>query len=437
MTNAEALTSFVEWWKSVPNSRRPGEEGHFSMTPSAVEQYVRDLRETWFKCGVGILRICEPHREALARDAVLSIDDLFAWLDRIEAKLERREVDRNAVSSWARKWRQQLAKARSDPLRDAPGLFLGAGPGSTLLADFRWWGELAGLPTGPGGPLGNAPQQVQDELRGLAFPESVNEFQHAVAKSPWTAAYVLNWLLSDKGVLPESRKAPAFKGPPAVPHARFWLDQMDTVFGDWRASKFEGRKRPGLRLENGRLIETAPSASNPRFDAAISQISSPVLPSTYIVPVGEETLDLKGHVSGSPSFLNAREGQCCVFEFLSSRVALLENIPSNFNASLAAMPELVIVDGKRKGTFAVQVGVGGTPRKLSRGGAKLLWTLNRDGIVTKRVLWAVVDEVRRVISEVAEHIKPSKKTGNGVKRVEGDALRGQVVWKSSNRQVHV
>lgn len=447
MSNQAALQSLLRWWRSVPSFRRPGREGHFSMTPGNIELYVLELRESWARCGVGVLNLCRPYREALERQARLSIQDVQDWLGQVESAVQRDVGRRAAFKAWLNRWRERLAELKKAPLALPPGDTLGTGLSSGLLAGFRWWSESSGSKPSPRGPLddlresvfkGNAPSSGPVHEAIQEFPESVTELHHTLAKSPWPAAYLLNWLLSDKGVLRRSRRSPVFEGHSAVPDARVWLDQLAPTFDDWLISKFEepNKRRPKLRYEAGKYVPDEFGFLSPSGDAAISQTVCPVMPSAYIVPLHADALDVRKLYPGASHFLGAAEGQCAVFDFLVSRLEQLERREYGVDDVLDGPPMLYVVDGEARKPVALQIGTSAVTRPLTLGAANLLYTLGKRGFAVE-VLYENITNLRASLGRLKDFLDVGNKTGKrsskNYARCDGPKLQGQVEWVATKK----
>ena len=432
MTNESALAGLLDWWKAVPEARRPGQRARFSISEAEAELYTLGLRETWSSCGPGVLKLAETHREKLRSDALAAISDVLSWLDSIESSLEstctRDDHHYRESHSWIARWRGKLQETAEDPLAEPFGSTLGPSPGSQLLASYRWWADGVETLQGPGGPLSDLPAFVAEacaefqerpasrmgglgalwSMAMITFPESVRQLQYAQACSPWTPAHLLNWLLSDQGVLRPLHNSPPFAGPPAVPHARPWLDQMDVAFRDWHGERCAG-----------------PVA------AAYLQLACPVIPSAYIVAPGDGPLairDLNGRVLHG---LTVAQGLASVFEFLLYRVAMLERRSSAPSERETRLPRLTIVDGDRRGRFALEVENRLDVRPVSKGAAALLFALGRDG---ERAHIPARDlmNLRHMVPEIAPVLETGKKVKNHYASCKSAALRGQVSWRASS-----
>lgn len=409
------------------------------MTDSHVELYVLELREQWSRCGPGILKLCAPYREALERQARLVVQDLQDWVVRVESSLPRRLAKRRAFADWSARWQGKLAELKSDPLALPPGDTLGVNPSSSLLSKFRWWCLPMEAQTGPLNDLvnsvlkdvGSLPSRLLDAMR--SFPESVVELHHLMAKSPWAAAYLLNWLLSNKGVLRPSRRSPIFDGASAVPDSRAWMDHLMPTFEDWLVSRFEVKeiRKPRIRYDSGKLVPDNNSFVSPSGEAALSQIQQPVLPSAYIVATGADALDVRKVHRGATSLLRAPEGQCCVFEFLVSRLEQLEQRQFGVEEELAGPPALVVVDGEGRRPVALQIGTSTALRPLTLGAANLLWVLGKYGHAVG-VLYQNITELRRSLGKLQSFLdvgkKIGKRTSKNYARCDAPKLQGQVDW---------
>lgn len=434
MSNQAALVNLLEWWRAIPDAKRPAHQGRFHLSAAEAELYVLDLREKWATCGARILNLCNPHREKLEVEARAAVGDFLAWLDLVEASVLRvKGVSApilKDVGGWLAESRERLNRVVETPLAEPFGLTLGIGRNSSLLANFRWWGTLENSPVGHDGPVRRIPDSVvsswelgakRDVLSDYEvawvrafqqFPESVMELNYAQAKSPWTAAFLLNWLLSNKGVLRKSNLAPSVDGPSAVPSARAWLDQMESVFVPWYEKRVADCPDPEQKF--------------------ILPIICPVIPSAFVVPPGHDALDIKGLHRGAIGALSAEQGQCCTFEFLLSRIAELASPELESESELKTVPRLVIKDGERRKTFILEVGIAGEEQKISKGAANLLYTLGLNGACTK-VRASNVNDLRKAFPGVDDHFTAKKKIDNVYLICEGKALRGQVLWKATER----
>lgn len=445
MSNQAALETLLRWWRSVPSFRRPGRDGHFSLTPANVEHYVLDLREHWARCGVGVLNLCRPYRESLERQARLTIQDVQYWLGLVESSVPPKISKLATFIAWLARWGGKLTELKNVPLAHPPGDTLGNSLSSQLLAEFRWWSDPAETKASPRGPLDDFLKSVARGDKALpdavlaamdAFPESVTELHHAVAKSPWPAAYLLNWLLSDKGVLRPSRRSPAFDGPLAVPDARAWLDQLAPTFHDWLISRFVEPKtrKPKLRCNAGKLIPDDSGFLSPSGDAAISQLVCPVIPSAYIVPLNADPLDVRKLYPGASHMLGAAEGQCAVFDFLLSRLEQLERREFGVDDELDGPPMLYVVDGEGRRPVALQIGTSAVTRPLKLGAANLLYTLGKRGYAVE-VLYEYITDLRQSLGRLQRFLDVGKKTGNrsskNYARCDGRKFQGMVEWPAT------
>jgi len=488
MSNQVALAGLFKQWRAIPDSRRPGCFGHFRMTPQEAERYILDVRGLWSRFGPAVREIADPHRIRLAENARLAITDVDVWLRRIcvavaDQKLERTKAGKGLLA-WSERWQAAFRQLHDNPLEQPFGMTLGSSPGSSLLESYRWWGPQEGEPLGPAGPLDTLPDCVAKAVASNtpsgqrlarlwaeelgAFPASVNELHHELAVSPWTAVYVLNWLLSDKGILPRSSRSPKFDGPMAVPHARLWLDHLTPAFNDWYAEQFATRPRadivstalpPPERLNSfnphsfpwqghaavsnpgagaglqGFLDSIGPLPSNrdshSKYEAAYDMLACPVLPAAYVVPAGSEPLTPG---TGSDA-LSRDEGLCTVLEFLMLRVTLLET-SIWIEDEAAPVPRLTIVDGTGKAPLAVIVNLQGQPRKVPQAAASLLYALGRDGIQSNVAAKAVRD-LRNTIPEIQHLITCGKKCSaarhqrNYYSHCSAPALHDRVAWHAS------
>jgi hypothetical protein len=434
MTNESALAGLLDWWQAIPEKRRPGHLAQFSIGEARAELYILGLREAWASYGPGVLNLSTPHHERLRQDGLNAIADLCSWLDTIESSVrstcthdDHRCRD---TCSWVARWRSKLHETAGDPLAEPFGSTLGASPESNLLTSFRWWADGVETPQGPGGPLSDLPDfvgkvctvfQERPTKRSSAlgatwsmaitsFPESVRQLQFAQAYSPSTAVHVLNWLLSERGVLRPSRYSPSFAGPSAVPYARPWLDQMDAAFHDWHAKKCTGP-----------------------INSAYLQLACPVVPSAYIVAPGAEPLAIRGINDRIQRGLATTEGQAATFEFLLHQVARLQRRRVTAIAGDSRIPRLTIVDGERRGRFALEVGSRLDKRSISKGAAALLFALGRDGErfhVPARHLM----DLRQVVPEIVAELDAGKKVKNHYTCCKSAALRGQVSWDANAPQ---
>lgn len=426
--NNEALESLLGWWCSVPAYRRPGHDARFHLTPSESELYILDLREKWSRCGPGIMRLCEPYRDWIERDARECIQDVLLWLEVARsAGACASGSQRKKLSEWVEGWRHRLTALAEQPLAEAPGATLGIGLGSTLLASYRWWGDQCGVAGGPGGPLSDVPESVWPVVASVEprFPVSVTELHFAIGKNPWTAAHVLNWLLSDKGILVSSKRAPLFAGPSAVPNARPWLDQLAWVFNDWHVSKFADRPRVDLHYNKGQLELGRSWTSGPEMLAAFSQIGNPIVPSAYVVPLHCAPLRVS---EDGKSPLGAVEGQCTVFEFLISRLEQLSVPEFGRDEEISGPPLLYVVDGKRRNTLGLRIGSSSTVIPFPKGAADVLYLLGRDG-KCGRTLAENIREIRHM-RKLEAYVEPGKQLGNYYVGCVAPKLRGQVIWKA-------
>lgn len=444
MNNQAALASLMAWWRAVPPFRRPGRGGHFYMTPANIELYVLGLREQWSRCGDGVLKLCTPYRELLERQARLVVQDIQDWLDQIEATVPSGRGKRGALSAWVRRWRERLASIRTEPLKVPPGDTLGIGLSSRLLAGFRWWCAPDGSGASIGGPLddlftsvleGNKSAATQSLIHAIdTFPESATELHHTLANSPWPAAFLLNWLLSNKGILRVTRRSPTFDGQSAVPEARAWLDQLGSTFNDWMTSKFAEGGGRSFKYDMGNLTPDFSGVDNPQSDAAIMQTVCPVLPSAYLVPPGADALDVRKVYSGASSTLSAAEGQCAVFDFLLSRLEQLERREFGVEKELEGPPMLVVVDGEGRKRVALQVGTSATTRELTPAAANLLYALGANGHAD-RPLYEAIAKLRVALGKHQRFLVVGKKTGKrsskNYARCDAPKLQGQVVWAAT------
>lgn len=448
MSNHAALESLLRWWRSVPSFRRPGHHGNFDLAEHESERFIFELREAWSRCGVAILKLCETHREWHVRSARVAVQELLAWVNAVEALAGLSPKDKQVgadLLQWAAKWRRELARVSEDPLGRAPGGTLGCGASSYVLNGFHRLGDGGECVPGPGGPLSELPESVQAivkdennktpfarEMRAQrdAFPESIHELHHDICQSPWTAAHVLNWLLSDKGILRVTARSPRFAGLAAVPYAREWLDQLRPAFDDWRISRFEARgpvKVPedwdGKHRTQQRVVQRDPAC-----DAAYHQIYQPIVPADYVVPVGTAPVAMDGQAK--PRGLSQANGQCVVFEFLLSRLQQLQVMEYGQEEELAAPPMVRIVDGRGRRNFAVQVGNARESKAITTGGARLLFDLGESGLA-ENVLASRVTAIRESAPAITSFLIMGKKRKNYYVTCHAPKLRGQVLWRAS------
>ncbi len=424
MDTRQQVQKLLAWHGTIPEGRRPGYNGAFDLRPSDVERYVLDLRKIWSECGESALLSCAPFRESLVRQGKTAISDVLGWLDSVEAEANASEECR----AWLVNWRKMLTEIADAPLELPFGLTLGSSPRSALLNDFHWWDP----PRGPRGPLSNAPLSLRRSDVLERFPSSVDELQNEQANNPWTACYVLNWLLSDKGILPTSKIAPKFSGPKAIPDARDWLDQMARPFEDWRIACYgtEPRTIEETELGDRGKFNRVQKVVTPAIEAAREQMYWPIVPSAYIVE-GTIPLDVKKHTRTAMGTISTGAGQCAVFSFLLSRLAQLSDTPSR-QKSQSGVPEFVIVDGTRRGTFALRIGENREPVPMSKGAAELLFQLGEHGAADGQLVQRVKD-LKAALGSYARYFKAEvdKAEGKNYRKCTSKSLSGRVFWQAS------
>lgn len=392
------------------------------------------LRDAWASYGRGVMNLSKPLQERLRRDGLSAISDLYYWLDTIESTVRstcvRSDHRCRETCDWIARWRANFQKTAEDPLAEPFGLTLGTPPESNLLTSFRWWADGVETSQGPGGPLSDLPDFVgkvcavfqnrpTNRLSTLgavwsmamaSFPESVRQLQFAQAYSPSTAVHVLNWLLSDQGVLRPSRHSPSLGGPSAVPYARLWLDQMDAPFRDWHAEKCAGR-----------------------ISSAYLQLTCPVIPAAYIVPPGAVPLEILGVNGPIRRGLTTIEGLATTFEFLLHQVSRLQRHGVTPRSADSQPPRITVVDGERRGRFALQVGSRLDKRPTSKGAAALLFALGRDG-QQHHVPARHLMDLRQTVPEIVAELDVGKKVKNHYTYCKSSALRGQISWCANSPQ---
>ena len=456
MDGLASLNEVMAWHRAVPPSRRAGRAGRFSMSPEDVEQYVSGLRRVWARHGSSVLLLANIHRHELERQVRVAIRQVREWLAGFASTVAPVSGRSEAViRQWATRWGEKLSELQKNPLSEPPGETLGIGPLSSFLPDFGWWRAPKGANGVLGGPLEDLPNSVGRQAKGRshsksefaaafrasleASPDFVNDVHVAVAESPWTAAFVLNAMLSDKGVLPASPLAPSLDHALSLPTLRTWMDHLAPTFTDWRLTQFTTNVEERSRLEISDIRQMRPNRVQATPDKAISdarqaQRIRPVVPSAYIVTDGTGPLDLAVRYPHASSFLSARQGQCVVFEFLLTRLAHLRPRDSGTDGKQATPPFIEVVVAQGRPRYSLRVNSEAKKRLANKGVVDLLYLLDRNGFVEDASyksftdLLVCVPELDGIVKREGQKRARRGRKGKNIISCHGEELCGLIQW---------